>query len=475
MKSKLVALFLALCLCTQWVFATTPSTIDVSLIPWGEGETTYTTANLVNLTLNGQPLEGDVPAMIQEGRTLVPVRLVGEALDAQVLWVQQSGQIIITRGEDVMVLTLDSAQAIVNGVPTPLPDQVPAMTVGYEGASRTMVPLRFIMEGFGAQVEWDQETYTADIITYPDATADAIAVTDITFQPETAQILVATGGTPTIQLIRLEDRLVIDIQGASMGESVVGSLAINQNGISQLRYAQHGDTLYANYDQTFRIVLDYQSNFTTTPMVEVGRQSDGLTITLLSTGEGSVLPVPVNPGDFTIVLDPGHGGDNPGAMYEDIMEKDINLAVSQKLEPLLRSLGYTVVMTRYDDSTVDLYQRADIANAVEGDIFVSIHANATSVSSDFAGMYTYYHPLSKVAAVLAQAIQTPTAQITGAIDRGINSADFVVLRETVMPAVLVEMGFMTNHEELMNLIDEDYQYLLAYGMAEGIINYLNEQ
>ena len=148
-------------------------------------------------------------------------------------------------------------------------------------------------------------------------------------------------------------------------------------------------------------------------------------------------------------------------------------AVAKKVEAILRSHGYNVVMTRTDDSTVGLYDRADIANAVKADIFVSIHSNAAENRPEFQGIYTYYHPSSARGARLAQAIQTPLCQLTGGIDRGIKDADFVVLRETEMCAVLVEMGFMTNSEELGKLITGGYQDKLAAAIAEGIVSYLN--
>ncbi len=129
-------------------------------------------------------------------------------------------------------------------------------------------------------------------------------------------------------------------------------------------------------------------------------------------------------------------------------------------------------MIRTDDASVGLYERADFANAVHADIFVSLHSNASS-NPDAYGIYTYHHPSSQVSPHLASTIQSAVIQSTDAKDRGIMSANFVVLRETKMPAVLVEMGFMTNHEELMRLIDSGYQDKLADGLANGIVRYFS--
>ncbi len=463
-------------------------TISVQLCQWKAQIYTPASANVVNLTLNGQPLAGDVPAMIQNGRTLVPVRLVGEALRAQVLWVQATGQVILMRDGDVVVLTVDSANAVVNGVADTLPDNVPAMIVRYQDADRTMIPLRFVSEALGATVEWDQETYTASLTAdLPDPTPPAetpevpdtpaaLLVTAIEADSNAQTVLITTDHAPEYRVTDLGDRVAVDVLGAGLKEGLVGSIVVDNELISAVRYAAHGGDLYPGYDRAVRVVLDLKEGITYQDNVKIEARGDGVLLTTYldeAPETPYVPPVPIDPGKSTIVIDPGHGGVRPGAIYEDIKEKTINLAVSKKLEVLLREMGYNVVMTRYDDTDIGLYERADVANAVNADLFVSLHSNAAVNSPDYTGIYTYYHPTSRRGARLAEAIQGPITAATGAIDRGIRSADFVVIRETEMCAVLVEMGFMTNHGELMNLVDDSYQDKLAQGVAEGIVNYLN--
>ena len=462
-------------------------TLSVQLYSWNQHTYTPASAEVVKLTLNGEALEGDVPAMIRDGRTLVPVRLVGEALQAQVLWVQQTGQVILTGGEDIIVLTLDSATALVNGVPTPLPDGVPAQVISYGGADRTMIPLRFVSEALGAQVEWDQTTYTAHLTAeLPETTPEppeeepetpaqepeipdgVTRITGMTWEDGT--LTIAADQAPSCKVTDLGDRVAIDFLNAALGEDF-SSCAVDGPYLSGVRYAQHGAGFYPGSDCTVRIVLDLAAGVTAAGSLTVATTDAGVTVSAHAAQPSE----PVNPQDFTIVIDPGHGGDRPGACYEDIMEKDIDLAISLKLVTILQNLGYQVIMTRSDDTELGLYERADLANAAGADVFVSIHANAAENRPDYQGIYTYYHPSSNRGARLAQAIQTPLCQITGAIDRGIKDADFVVLRETEMCAVLVETGFMTNHEELMRLVDDDYQQLLAQGIARGIIDYLNTE
>ena len=117
-----------------------------------------TDTDRVNLTLDGMALYPlDVPALVQypegqNGRTLVPVRLIAENLGASVTWVPDTRQVILQKGADTIVLTLGSAQALVNGQAVTLPDGIPAGVVKWEGKESTMVPLRFVSEQLGAQL-----------------------------------------------------------------------------------------------------------------------------------------------------------------------------------------------------------------------------------------------------------------------------------------------------------------------------------
>ena len=178
-------------------------------------------------------------------------------------------------------------------------------------------------------------------------------------------------------------------------------------------------------------------------------------------------------GVFRVVLDPGHGGDDPGAVVEEALEKDINLAVALLVrEQLAEQEGVVVLMTREQDVYPSLTDRADFANREQADLFVSIHANSLEDNS-YAGIFTFYHPDKRSSRSFAEAIQAAVTAASGGLDRGVRSEDYAVLRETEMPAVLVETGFMTCPEELALLLDTDYQKLLAQGIAQGILDCRN--
>jgi len=180
-----------------------------------------------------------------------------------------------------------------------------------------------------------------------------------------------------------------------------------------------------------------------------------------------------------IVVDPGHGGSNPGAVANNTREADNNLAVGLKLRDYLVQAGAKVIMTRDTDRTVasegsslgeELRARVNLAETNHADIFVSIHSNENS-DSNIAGAMTFY-PSGKSDA-LASEVERAIISGTGAIDKGSSSATFYVLRNTSMPSTLVEMGFVSNKDEAARLASDSYRNNMAQGIFNGIVNYFN--
>lgn len=183
--------------------------------------------------------------------------------------------------------------------------------------------------------------------------------------------------------------------------------------------------------------------------------------------------------DRLIVIDAGHGGKDPGATsITKKREKDLNLGISLKLNDKLESLGYNTIMTRNTDEFIDLYERARIANDNYADVFVSIHGNAHNNNS-IAGIQVLYCPATKseIKEVdqhpFAKSIMDELLKGTGAVDKGIiQRPNLVVLRETKMPAVLVEVGFLSNAAEEKLVFTEDYQNKIIDSIIRGIEKYL---
>ncbi len=181
-------------------------------------------------------------------------------------------------------------------------------------------------------------------------------------------------------------------------------------------------------------------------------------------------PMPSN-GRVVVVVDPGHGGRDSGAIgIGGLREKDVVIDISLQVASILEQQGVQVVMTRTDDREIDLEPRVQLAERVNASLFVSIHANAISMSRpDVNGVETYYYSSGLG---LARAIHNSMLQYTGSRDRRVRQAGFYVIRRTSMPAVLVETGFVTGAEDAPRLADPAYRTQMAQAIAYGIMQYL---
>jgi N-acetylmuramoyl-L-alanine amidase len=173
-----------------------------------------------------------------------------------------------------------------------------------------------------------------------------------------------------------------------------------------------------------------------------------------------------------IMLDPGHGGADPGAIgIGGLQEKGVVLAVTQQVAAILRQQGLTVQMTRQGDQTLDLQPRVDRAEAARANLFVSIHANAVNMQRpEVNGLETYYFSDSSLG--LARVIHQRVLGSLRMNDRGVKQARFFVLRRTSMPSVLIELGFVTGATDAPNLRNPQWQTQMAQAIAQGILDYL---
>lgn len=180
-------------------------------------------------------------------------------------------------------------------------------------------------------------------------------------------------------------------------------------------------------------------------------------------------PEEKKPGSKVIVLDAGHGGRDQGTSSGDVLEKDINLSVVKKLAKLLENDKIEILLTREDDTKVGLEERAEFANKNEADLFISLHCNYCEEDAGVQGLECYYREDSEEGGALASHIVDAFEGEDRIINRGTRTANFRVLRNTRMPAVLVEMGYLSNRTERDKLADEAYQEILAEKLAEGIL------
>lgn len=169
-----------------------------------------------------------------------------------------------------------------------------------------------------------------------------------------------------------------------------------------------------------------------------------------------------------VVIDPGHGGRDRGAVWGGVRESDLNLRVANRVESGLKAKGYSVTMTRRSDTFVSLARRAQISNGYRNAVFVSIHFNATRITG-VRGAETFY--AGSQGLYLAKSIQRELVGKLKVRNRGVRFRRFTVLRQTSCPAVLVECGFISNPSERARCKTSAYQSLAAKAIVAGIERY----
>ncbi|MEW6546205.1 MAG: N-acetylmuramoyl-L-alanine amidase [Bacillota bacterium] len=192
--------------------------------------------------------------------------------------------------------------------------------------------------------------------------------------------------------------------------------------------------------------------------------------------------------DRVVVIDPGHGGPDPGAVGpRGELEKDVVLGISLHLLRYFTAAGARAILTRDRDEdlsglppevpdvkAIDLKRRVEIARGARADVFLCIHANATE-SPYWRGAQTFYRPNHPDSARLARCIQRELVRVTRRTDRvALPGPKQYVLDNVTMPAVTVEVGFMSNPEEARLLTDPDYQKLVAWAIFLGTARYFAE-
>ena len=183
--------------------------------------------------------------------------------------------------------------------------------------------------------------------------------------------------------------------------------------------------------------------------------------------------------EVLIVIDPGHGGEDPGKVgVNDALEKDINLKIAEKLRDLLEEESIQIVMTREDDfvpesKNEDLKKRVELINEVNPDIVVCIHQNSFTDPS-VAGPQVFYHGSSEISKKIAQTLQEELWLIDEENKRQIKGNEsYYMLSQTEVPTVIVECGFLSNLEDAEKLVTDDYQEQIAQAICSGIIKWLD--
>ena len=280
-------------------------------------------------------------------------------------------------------------------------------------------------------------------------------------QPGSLNFTVGISGQADFDVTRFEnpDRLAIDIPGLETGEGQV-DLPDKKGFVEDIRMGRFD----RDGEEILRIVLEMSEYHGHRVISE-----DGTGQIMLSLERD----VPDRE-EGLVVVDPGHGGFDSGAVADSgLTEKEVALDISRYMNELLQERGYDVIMTRTGDQFVSLSDRVNIANNTNATLFVSVHSNA-STRQAARGMETYYAPgRENDSLYLAERLQSAFVDNTDLVDRGVKKDNFTVIRDTEMPAALLEIGFLSNPEDARKLEQDDFRKEAAEAAVEGIINFLN--
>jgi N-acetylmuramoyl-L-alanine amidase len=269
------------------------------------------------------------------------------------------------------------------------------------------------------------------------------------------KIVFRTSGDAVPKDFTLKDpfRIVIDIPNAELGAfgrfakpGEVSEIVVNHPKVSKIRYA-----LFSDSPSTIRLVLDMKVN------------SD---YSLTEDKANHQWTIDFSDKQYKVVIDAGHGGSDPGAAsVSSRREKEFTLSVANKVYELLKQVAsIRTYMTRTDDTYPTLEERVALANSVQADLFVSIHGN--SYKPTISGTETYYE--REESRAFAEVMHRHLIAATGLPDRGVRRENFKVVRETTMPAVLLEVGYLSNvHDEAL-MFSEPFQDKVAAAIVAGI-------
>lgn len=210
-----------------------------------------------------------------------------------------------------------------------------------------------------------------------------------------------------------------------------------------------------------------------------------VTITALLWSEQDT-PASTKDQPITVVIDPGHGGNDPGKVgTSDILEKDINLEIALTLADILKESGINVIMTRDEDyglyeesdsnkKNTDLHNRCKLVEESDAALVVSIHQNSFT-DSTVSGAQVFYYSSSEKSKSLAQEISNSLSTSIGKDNtRPIKAnSDYFLLLNTPCPCIIIECGFLSNPTETKKLQDPDYQLLLSRAISQGVLDFLN--
>lgn len=406
--------------------------------------------------VNNRTLKTEFSPYIKQGRTFVPIREITENLGADVKWNNRDKSIKISLNGDVIDMKINSPNVRVNGKKISLDNaQAPQLALysSPRKETKTMVPLRFISETFGYDVDWNNDKVRAEISTNK--------TKSIVEDDKKENSNKNNKNTKNKKSNDKNTKKVASKTKTSDSKSIFDSNYFQSNvekrETNKITKEIKGGNKDKIFDQAELDKSDEKKNRVIKDKIEVN-------------------------GKLKIVIDPGHGGKDSGAVALDgeTYEKTVNLLVAERLmDKLSANSEISPTITRTRDEYIKLLDRAGVSNDGDAHLFLSIHFNSADNSSA-KGIEVLYASEKNVRIKdtvqkdFASCLQKALIKETGAVDRGIkNRPAIIVLNKTKNVAALAELGFLSNEDDLENIKDPDYIDKLAQGLYNGIEDYMN--
>lgn len=513
-------------------FATTANAAGIQICY--DGGTHMYAGSVYSLYVNGKEISSPMEPIIFNDHALVPVREIFEEVGAQVDYTTETRCVEIQYQKTYIRMYINDNCAYINGRPTSIPDGVvPKLINKPGGLTKTMVPVRFISETVGMNVDFDgdkgQISITDTTVTPAPTPIPTPVPTETPTQKPTPKPTEAPTATPvpkTVNIVELKRNLISDTKlkvtavcdGTAKGKVSYFTLSNPERVVIDFKTMEYvdGDATYeikgkgitavrtgVDSERT-RVVIDVQNlkeysvDFIESNVIEIDVEVTGKisqTTNKSETGntvdkntgqsavnseyaQGITKATAADKGKI-IMLDAGHGGSDPGAIGvldgKEIYEKDLTLSITYKVKAILEANGYTTSMTRTGDTLPSLSERPAQANDENCTLFVSVHINSAAAKEAY-GTEVYYSDENNddsygiTSKKFADNVLKGMLKYMKSYDRGVRMANWAVIRRSNMPAVLLEVGFISNEAELRKMCSDDYQNKVATGIAEGIIN-----
>ena len=446
----------------------------------------------ITLMVNGYECNTDVAPVLDNKRTLIPARAVFEELGATVDWDGFRQCVTIKYNGDEINLYIGQATALVNGYVREL--DVPAKIIG----DRTMIPLRFVGENFGMQVDWDDATFTVYVNSEANSSQQQFALYSVQVRDTTATTTIEIGrageSEPSVMELTNPNRLVLDFKGCTLtcGEGPFTSKNPNVKGVRCGQFKSDTARVVVDLDK----MVGYDIVRTSYSVVlTLGNETGELTgpgnsmyeekyyASQPENNQGYVSPVKLSDAarDKLLFIDPGHGGTEVGAIGNlngnEIYEKNINIRIARLVNEMLTNNGVKTYMLRNGDETIPVSKRPEIANEVGAHFYMSLHNNASETKSvkgvqicyadstaRFSGITNY-----KIAEIFYDNIASLGLRKAGYI----NNARYIVIYKANMPSIIVESAFMSNTDDLTLLTNDEFIEKLAQKICDSAIEVMN--